>query len=84
MEDIKKILENKKTKKAPAYQWQDLALEIIKELSIPNFKKSSVFKLCKQHSQARVKQALIDTRELCQGPDKWKYFFKLMSKKKEE
>lgn len=82
MDDIKNILENRKTKKPPAYQWQDLALEVIKELSIPNFKRSAVFKICKENSPAIIKQALIDTKELCQTGEKWKYFFKILSSKK--
>ena len=36
-------------KKAPAYPWQDLALQVIKDLNIPNFKRSAVFKICKEN-----------------------------------
>lgn len=89
MDDIKKILENKaKAKKPPAYQWQDLALRIIKELNIPNFKRSSVFKVCKDHfengTRSRIMQALTDTHELCQTGQKWQYFFKILSPKKDD
>jgi hypothetical protein len=66
MDDIKKILEQKTNKKPPAYEWQDLALNIIKELSIPEFKRSSVFKMCKEKNQTIIRQALNDTKELCQ------------------
>ncbi len=65
--------------KPPAYSWQDLALNIIKELNIPNFKRSSVFKICKEQSEPIVKQAFIDTKELCTEGEKWKYFFKIIS-----
>lgn len=83
MEDIKNILKNKNNpKKPPAYQWQDLALRIIKELNIPDFKRSSVFKVCRDNSQAIILQALTDTRELCQTGQKWQYFFKLTTPKK--
>lgn len=81
MDDIKNILQNKSTKKPPAYQWQDLALNVIKELSIPGFKRAATFKVCKENSEAVIKQALIDTRELCQGGERWKYFFKILGKK---
>jgi hypothetical protein len=72
------ILQNKKTVKPPAYRWQELALQIIKELAIPKEKKSSVFKTCKVNSEKLVKQALIDTKELCKEGDKWQYFFKVI------
>ena len=49
-ENIKDILATKKPgKKPPAYPWQDLALKIIKELNIPNFKRGAVFKVCKEN-----------------------------------
>lgn len=83
MDDIKNILQNKlKQKKAPAYQWQDLALRVIKELNIPDFKRGSVFKACKENSQARIMQSLTDTKELCQTGQKWQYFFKIINPKK--
>jgi hypothetical protein len=85
MDDIKKILDNKSknnNKKPPAYEWQDLALKIIKELNIPNFKRSSVFKACRDNSQTRIIQALTDTKELCQTGQKWQYFFKIINPKK--
>lgn len=79
MDDIKKILEQKTNKKPPAYEWQDLALNIIKELAIPEFKRSSVFKMCKEKNQTIIRQALNDTKELCQTGTKWQYFFKILS-----
>ncbi len=78
-EDIKEILKNIESKKAPAYQWQDLALRVIKELRIPNFKRSAVFKVCKDNSRAVVEQALNDTKELCKTGNKWQYFFKVIT-----
>ena len=71
------ILKNKLTKKAPAYQWQDFALRIIKELNIPPMKKSSVFKICRDMPKEFLETCLNDTKELCDTKDKWKYFFKL-------
>jgi len=72
----------KKTRQpAPAYAWQDLALRVIKELNIPDFKKSAVFKVCKQKSKIYIEKCLNDTKELCQSGEKWKYFFKLINTK---
>lgn len=73
------IYKNRQTKKAPAYQWQDFALKIIKELNIPPVKKSSVFKICRDKSKDFVEKCLNDTKELCTGKDKWQYFFKLVN-----
>ncbi len=68
-----------KTKKPPAYPWQDLALEIIKELNIPSAKRNSVFKVCKLYPRERILRALNDTKELAPKGDKWKYFFKILA-----
>lgn len=68
-------------KKPPAYQWQELALQVISELSIPNNKRNSVFKVCKQNSRAVILACLNDTKELCKTGQKWRYFFKLISRK---
>jgi len=78
MENFEEILKNKKRKKAPAYPWQDLALKIIQELKIPNFKKSSIFKICKETNPNLIKNCLNDTKELCKQEQKWQYFFKLV------
>ena len=80
-EKIKDLLGKKPSKKPPAYQWQELALRIIKELSIPNFKRSAVFKVCKENSKNFIEKCLNDTKELCQTGERWKYFFKIVSKK---
>ncbi len=74
------ILKNKKTIKPPAYSWQDFALKIISELEIPANKKNSVFKVCKENPKAFVEKCLNDTKELCKGGERWKYFFKLANK----
>jgi hypothetical protein len=66
-------------KKPPAYKWQDLALRIITELGVPNFKRASVFKVCKENSEELVLKALNDTKELCKVGIKWQYFFKVIS-----
>jgi hypothetical protein len=68
-------------KKPPAYEWQDFALKIINELGIPNFKRSAVFKVCKEMPKPYVEKCFNDTKELCQIGAKWKYFFKLVSQK---
>lgn len=84
MQQIADIFQDKKkaaepVKKAPAYQWQDFALKIIDELGVPNFKRSSVFKICKDMDKNFVEKCLDDTKELAEGKEKWKYFFKLIS-----
>lgn len=68
-------------KKAPAYEWQDLALQVIKELNIPNFKRNAVFKVCKEHPKQFILNAMNDTKELCETGEKWKYFFKVVGNK---
>ncbi|MFA6304706.1 MAG: hypothetical protein WCV73_05060 [Patescibacteria group bacterium] len=78
------LLKNKQTVKGPAYPWQDLALKIISDLNVPAFKKSAVFKVCRDLPQQHIVQALIDTKELCQTGQKWKYFFKITSGKHDE
>jgi len=77
MEDISQLIKNRQTKKAPAYPWQDLALRVIKDLSIPAFKRGSVFKICKELEPNLVERAMNDTKELCKTGDAWKYFFKI-------
>lgn len=79
MESLSEIFANKKRVKAPAYPWQDLALTIIKELAIPSFKRSSVFKVCKELPENKVRLALNDTKELCKNNAKWQYFFKIIT-----
>lgn len=74
-------MKNRVVKKAPAYQWQDLALRVINELNIPNNKRSSVFRVCKQNTKQIVERAMNDTKELCKTGEKWRYFFKLIDKK---
>lgn len=63
--------------KPPAYEWQDLALKIIQELGVPDFKRNSVFRICKQNSKELVEKAINETKELCRSGEKWKYFFKV-------
>lgn len=78
------IFKNRKTVKPPAYPWQDLALKIITELEIPNFKRSSIFKICKELPAHVVKRAANDTKELCPGGNKWQYFFKIIDNEKKK
>lgn len=65
--------------KAPAYSWQELALRLINELNVPNFKRSSIFKICKEKPVTTIERALNDTKELCKGGEAWKYFLKIIS-----
>ena len=71
-------------KKPPAYQWQELALKIIKDLNVPNFKRGSVFKAVSENSDRDIITALNDTLELCQTGEKWKYFFKIVDNLKKD
>ena len=81
MEKLSDLFIAKKSKKMPAYAWQDLALRVIKELNIPGFKRSAVFKLCKQRPRTYIEKCLNDTKELCRSGAKWKYFFKIIDQK---
>jgi len=78
MESLSNLISKRQKTKAPAYPWQDLALRVIKDLSIPNFKRSAVFKVCKDKSTVQIERALNDTKELCPSGAKWKYFFKII------
>ncbi|MFA6215914.1 MAG: hypothetical protein WC768_05085 [Patescibacteria group bacterium] len=80
-QNFKDIMAKKKTIKPPAYPWQDFALKIIDDLAIPTFKRNSVFKICKENTKDFVEKCLNETKELCQTGEKWKYFFKLITKK---
>jgi len=75
------IIKAKPKIKAPAYPWQDLALRVIKELSIPNFKRAAVFKVCRDLPAHKISLALNDTKELCKTGAAWKYFFKIIDQK---
>lgn len=75
------IVRQKKTVKPPAYPWQDLALRVIKELHIPEFKRAAVFQVCKNKEAHRVIVALNDTKELAKTGSSWKYFFKIIDQK---
>jgi len=68
--------------KPPAYPWQDLALRVIKELGIPGYKRSAVFKACKEKPSSEIMIALNDTKELAHSGAAWKYFFKIIDQKK--
>jgi hypothetical protein len=68
----------------PAYEWQDLALRVIRELGIPLFKKSSVFKVCRDYPKDFIEICLNDTKELCAGGEGWKYFFKIIDSQKKQ
>ncbi|HZJ41263.1 MAG TPA: hypothetical protein VFD16_03300 [Candidatus Saccharimonadales bacterium] len=76
------IFKSRQIIKPPAYPWQDLALRVIKELGIPDFKRSSVFKACKNLPINVIELALNDTKELCKTGAKWKYFFKIIDDRK--
>ncbi|MEI8361045.1 MAG: hypothetical protein WCG01_02870 [bacterium] len=70
--------------KPPAYEWQDLALRIIAELGVPNFKRASVFKVCKNYSKEEIERALNDTKELCKTGNRWAYFFKVIEAQRQD
>ena len=74
------LMKKRVVKKAPAYQWQDLALTVITDLSIPPEKRGSIFRACKQYSRQQVERALNDTKELCKSGEQWRYFFKIIGK----
>lgn len=80
-EKLGNLFNLKKTNKVPAYQWQDFALSIIKDLGVPANKRSSIFKVCKDKPKSFIQLCLNDTKELCNTVEKWKYFFKLVNKK---
>jgi hypothetical protein len=80
-DDIAAIIKKRAVKKAPAFEWQDLALRVINELNVPGFKRSSVFRICKVNNKQFVENCLNDTKELCKSGEKWKYFFKVASSK---
>ncbi|MDD2807774.1 MAG: hypothetical protein PHW95_04625 [Patescibacteria group bacterium] len=73
------ILSQKKTAKAPAYQWQDLALKVITDLGIPAAKRNSVFSVCKKYDKIFIEKCLNETKELCQTGEPWRYFFKVVA-----
>jgi hypothetical protein len=76
------VLKNTTKIKPPAYPWQELALEVIKKLAVPNFKRAAVFKVCRDLPDHKIKLALNDTKELCKSGSRWKYFFKIIDTKK--
>ncbi len=75
------IIKTKKTIKPPAYPWQELALRVIKELGAPGFKRSAIFKVCKEKPVHEIEIALNDTKELAKDGSRWKYFFKIIDQK---
>ncbi len=70
-----------KTKKPPAFEWQELALRVVEELKIPDFKRSSIFKVCRDHSKEFIERCLADTKELCRSGERWRYFLKVVGGK---
>lgn len=78
------IFKQKPKIKPPAYPWQDLALRVIKELSIPNFKRGAVFKVCRDLPANTIMLAMNDTKELCKSGASWKYFFKIIDGNKKK
>lgn len=80
-QSFSEIIKAKKTIKPPAYPWQELALRVIKELGIPDFKRNSVFKICKEKAAHEIEIALNDTKELAKDGSRWKYFFKIIDQK---
>ena len=83
-EKISEVFKARIAKKPPAYPWQDLALRVIKELNIPDFKRAAVFKVCKEQPKQFIETCLNDTKELCKTGVPWKYFFKIATGKGEK
>jgi hypothetical protein len=80
LSSLKDILATKKSGvKPPAYLWQDLALKIERELRVPAFKRSSVFKVCRDYPRTVIERCLADTKELCTSGEQWRYFFKAVT-----
>ena len=69
-------------KKPPAYAWQDLALKVIADLGAPNFKRASIFKICRDYPKEFVERCLNDTKELCKSGECWKYFLKVVNEER--
>ncbi|MCX6785604.1 MAG: hypothetical protein NTZ18_01990 [Candidatus Komeilibacteria bacterium] len=82
--NIKEIFNNRRQAgpKPPVYPWQDMALRIIKQLAIPPYKKSAIFKVCRDLPQSYILGCFSDTQELCKSGEKWRYFFKLIDQYK--
>lgn len=80
-EKISQIAKKRVVKKLPAYEWQDLALKVIADLSVPEFKRNSVFRVCKKYPRSFIEKCFNDTKELCQTGEAWRYFFKLTNQK---
>jgi hypothetical protein len=64
--------------KPTAHPWQQLALEVIASLRVPDFKRAAIFQACQQFPESIIRQAVIDTQELCQQNSRWPYFFKIL------
>lgn len=79
---IADVFKGKPKVKPPAYPWQELALQVIKELNIPNFKRSAVFKVCRDLPRQQILIALNDTKELATPGSAWRYFFKIVEQRK--
>ncbi len=82
MDSLGDIIKKNRQTKAPAYPWQELALKVIEDLKVPNDKRSSVFKACKENNPETIKRALNDTKELCKTGFPWRYFFKVLEESK--
>jgi len=76
---LKDILKEKVAISTPKYEWQELALDIIKKLKASN--KGLIFKICKKYPKSFVMHALEETLELAKGDNKDRYFIKLIYKK---
>ena len=76
MELLFDLLPTKRNSRLPKYQWQELALDIIKDFKVENKDRSSVFKWCQKDYQKAL-QSFAECKELKKLHAK--YFFKLMS-----
>ena len=80
-EKLGDLMKKQPSRKLPTYVWQELALRVIEDLSVPDFKRSAVFRVCKQKSRIYIEKCLNDTKELCRSGEPWKYFFKIVGGK---
>jgi hypothetical protein len=77
MEGLAGLLKARKQIKAPKYEWQDVALNIIKQLPDSYKCRASVFKCCKDDLQS-ARKAAMECKEL--DKNHVLYFLKVYNK----
>ena len=82
MEDLlKQRVQKVPTKKITTQPWQELAVEICKELRVEGSQRGIIFKACKNNNDAYVRHCFEETKELAKGDKASHYFIKLIYKK---